>query len=59
MPHFDFTINVPTLIGIFLILERAYRYLARMSYKIDTMWKQFLIDHPDYERRERNSLNIT
>ncbi len=52
MPQLDFTINIPTLAIIFGIGLRVYSRMARTAHKIDTMWTQFLIDHPEYERRE-------
>lgn len=52
MPHFDFTLNVPTLIVVIGILARGWLFWSRLEFKINTMWIQFLIDHPEYERRE-------
>lgn len=52
MPHLDFTVNVPTLIVVFGMLAKGWTFLNRLEYKINTMWIQFLIDHPEYERRE-------
>lgn len=34
------------------ILIKLWKFLNRTEYKIDTMWIQFLIEHPEYERRE-------
>lgn len=56
MPNIDWTLNLPTLITLTItagsIGFKVYRFLNRVEYKIDTMWIQFLLDHPDYERRE-------
>lgn len=52
MGHLDFTINVPTLIAILAIAGKLFRWVNKMTYKLETMWIQFLIDHPEYERRE-------
>jgi len=52
MIHFDYSINLPTVIIILSVAGKAFNYLNQMKHKIDTMWCQFLIDNPDYERRE-------
>jgi hypothetical protein len=52
MPHFDLTVNVPTFLLALGFLLRIWNFLTRLEYKINTMWTQFLIEHPEYERRE-------
>lgn len=52
MPHLDFTLNIPTLVVGLGVLLKGWTFLSRLEYKINTMWVQFLVDNPDYERRE-------
>lgn len=58
MPYFDFSVNVPTIIVVLGMLARGWSFLNRMEYKINTMWVQFLIDHPEYERRENMKVTL-
>lgn len=52
LPPIDLSINLPTIIVILGLAGKGFTYINKMRHKIDTMWNQFLIEHPEYERRE-------
>lgn len=52
MPKLDFTLNIPTLIIGLGVLLRGWAFISRLEEKINIMWIQFLVEHPEYERRE-------
>lgn len=56
MAHVDWTFNVPTLLVGLGVLFKGWTFLKRLEYKINIMWSQFLLEHPDFERRERLNL---
>lgn len=55
-PHFDFAINVPTILSFLTLggtlLIKIVSFINRIEYKVNIMWDQFLVEHPEYERRE-------
>jgi hypothetical protein len=58
MFHFDWTINVGTLCSAITLCgvmvnygRKVVRYLSGISFRVNVMWEQFEVEHPDVVRQ--------